>query len=120
MLLTLHTIARAANEVFKQTILRADSSAAVCAQLACRRRNSCDAALRAPHANLRTCSVAPPARTHAFRFAGTSLRFRPGVVTGGAGLAHDCGRERAIGYFVEPLLLMALFAKQVRGGGTET
>ncbi len=43
---------------------------------------------------------------------GTALYFRPGILTGGAGLSHDCGRARAIGYFLEPLMLLAPFSKK--------
>jgi RNA 3'-terminal phosphate cyclase-like protein len=44
---------------------------------------------------------------------GTSLRYKPGVIVGGTGVAHDCsGTGRGIGYFLEPLLLLALFAKR--------
>jgi hypothetical protein len=46
--------------------------------------------------------------------AGTALRFRPGVVIGGTDLTHECGKERGIGYFLEPLCLMCILAKQVR------
>lgn len=42
---------------------------------------------------------------------GTALRYRPGIITGGAGLLHDCGVARAIGYFAQPLLVLAPFAK---------
>ncbi|KAL1529479.1 hypothetical protein AB1Y20_000425 [Prymnesium parvum] len=42
---------------------------------------------------------------------GTAIRYRPGIITGGAGLSHDCGTSRAISYFVQPLLLLAPFAK---------
>jgi RNA 3'-terminal phosphate cyclase-like protein len=45
---------------------------------------------------------------------GTRLRYAPGVVTGGAGHEHDCGTARAIGYFLEPLVCLALFAKKAR------
>ena len=45
--------------------------------------------------------------------AGTSLRYVPGLITGGAGLRHDCGRSRAIGYFLEPLVCLSLFGKKV-------
>ena len=45
---------------------------------------------------------------------GTRLRYAPGVVTGGAGLEHDCGTQRALGYFLEPLVCLALFAKKAR------
>jgi RNA 3'-terminal phosphate cyclase-like protein len=46
---------------------------------------------------------------------GTSMRYRPGLITGGEGLQHDCGTSRAIGYFVEPLLVLAPFAKKQLG-----
>ena len=46
---------------------------------------------------------------------GTRLRYAPGVVTGGAGREHDCGTARSIGYFLEPLVCLALFAKKARG-----
>jgi RNA 3'-terminal phosphate cyclase-like protein len=44
---------------------------------------------------------------------GTSIRYRPGIVTGGMGLEHDCGTARAIGYYVEPLICLAMFGKKV-------
>lgn len=42
---------------------------------------------------------------------GTAMRYRPGIITGGADLVHDCGTSRAISYFVQPLLVLAPFAK---------
>lgn len=45
--------------------------------------------------------------------AGTTLRYSPGIVTGGSGYIHDCGRSRSIGFFLEPLVCIALFAKKV-------
>lgn len=45
---------------------------------------------------------------------GTSLRYRPGLITGGFSLEHDCGTSRAIGYFVEPLVSLAMFGKKAR------
>jgi hypothetical protein len=44
---------------------------------------------------------------------GTSLRYRPGIIICGSGLVHDCGSSRSIGYFLEVLVLLALFAKRV-------
>jgi hypothetical protein len=35
------------------------------------------------------------------------------MIVGGAGLAHDCGLSRAIGWFLEPLLVLAMWAKKV-------
>lgn len=43
---------------------------------------------------------------------GTCLRYRPGFIYGGPGLEHDCGTSRSIGYFLEPLSLLALFARK--------
>ncbi|GAQ89366.1 RNA 3'-terminal phosphate cyclase [Klebsormidium nitens] len=43
---------------------------------------------------------------------GTRLRYKPGVIVCGGGLVHDCGTSRGIGYFLEPLILLALFAKK--------
>lgn len=44
---------------------------------------------------------------------GTSLRYRPGVIICGPGLLHDCGTGRSVGWFMEPLIILALFAKKV-------
>jgi RNA 3'-terminal phosphate cyclase-like protein len=41
---------------------------------------------------------------------GTSLRYRPGVIVGGT-IEHDCPPPRGVGYYAEPLLLLALFAR---------
>ncbi|CAN6280713.1 unnamed protein product [Urochloa humidicola] len=41
---------------------------------------------------------------------GTKLRYKPGQILGGAGFEHDCGVHRGIGYFLEPLILLGLFA----------
>lgn len=49
--------------------------------------------------------------------AGTSLRYKPGVLLGGAGLTHDCGTSRSVGYFLEALVVLGLFGKKVRGPG---
>jgi RNA 3'-terminal phosphate cyclase len=49
--------------------------------------------------------------------AGTSLRYRPGIIICGSGLVHDCGSSRSIGYFLEVLVLLALFAKRVSSSG---
>lgn len=44
--------------------------------------------------------------------AGTKLKYKPGIVMGGKNLVHDCGVNRAIGYFLEPLLVLGLFGKK--------
>jgi len=45
---------------------------------------------------------------------GTTLRYKPGIVTGGSGFVHECGTSRAIGWFLEPLTVIALYGKKVR------
>lgn len=42
--------------------------------------------------------------------AGTSLFYSPGLLVGGT-LEHDCSLQRSIGYSLEPLVLLAPFAK---------
>ncbi|KAL5219283.1 hypothetical protein ABZP36_019967 [Zizania latifolia] len=42
---------------------------------------------------------------------GTKLRYKPGVIVGGRDLEHDCGVHQGIGYFLEPLILLGLFAR---------
>ena len=54
----------------------------------------------------------PPPPTPRPPPAGTALRYRPGFVAGGAGLEHDCGTSRGIGYFLEPLACVALWGKK--------
>lgn len=46
---------------------------------------------------------------------GTSMRYIPGVVVGGSDMVHDCGCSKSIGWFLEPLVLLGLFGKKVRG-----
>jgi len=43
---------------------------------------------------------------------GTSLRYKPGFIQGGGAIDHDCGTSRSIGYFLEPLSLLALFGRR--------
>ncbi|KZV25420.1 hypothetical protein F511_19800 [Dorcoceras hygrometricum] len=43
---------------------------------------------------------------------GTKLKYKPGIVMGGRHLVHDCGESRAMGYFLEPLIVLALFGKK--------
>ncbi|GAV68696.1 RTC domain-containing protein/RTC_insert domain-containing protein [Cephalotus follicularis] len=42
---------------------------------------------------------------------GTKFKYKPGIMMGGR-CEHDCGLSRSIGYFLEPLILLALFAKK--------
>jgi len=44
--------------------------------------------------------------------SGTALKYKPGVVTGGRRVTHDCGGGRAVGYFLETVLCVSLFAKK--------
>ncbi|WBW74463.1 rRNA processing protein Rcl1 [Schizosaccharomyces osmophilus] len=43
-------------------------------------------------------------------YTGTSFIYRPGNIVGGR-VEHACPESRAIGYFLEPILLLCLFAK---------
>ncbi|CAB4276715.1 unnamed protein product [Prunus armeniaca] len=43
---------------------------------------------------------------------GTKLKFKPGIVMGGRNLVHECALNRAIGYYLEPLIVLGLFAKK--------
>lgn len=38
-------------------------------------------------------------------------RYKPGIIIGGSGLEHDCGKTRGIGWFIEGLLCIIPFAK---------
>jgi RNA 3'-terminal phosphate cyclase-like protein len=42
--------------------------------------------------------------------SGTVLKFKPGVITGGS-FTHDCGVSKCIGWFIEGILPLAVFAK---------
>ena len=44
--------------------------------------------------------------------SGTALKYKPGIVTGGRRITHDCGVSRGMGYFLEVVLTVALFAKK--------
>lgn len=44
--------------------------------------------------------------------AGTKLKYKPGIIMGGRNLVHDCGVGRAVGYFLEPLIVLGLFGKK--------
>jgi len=64
---------------------------------------------------LRSAQFYSPCRTRAC--AGTSLKYKPGVIVGGAGVFHDCGLVRSVGWFLEPLITLALFGKKVGCSG---
>lgn len=42
---------------------------------------------------------------------GTAILLKPGVISGGP-VTHDCPLSRSIGYFLEPLIMLAPFAKK--------
>lgn len=44
---------------------------------------------------------------------GTAIKYYPGIITNNEGVEfeYDCGEERAISYFLEPLIVLALFGK---------
>lgn len=43
---------------------------------------------------------------------GTTLKYSPGFLIGGTQIVHNCGTERAVGYFLEGLVLLAPFGKK--------
>lgn len=43
--------------------------------------------------------------------AGTAILLKPGIIAGGA-VVHDCPVSRSIGYFLEPVIMLAPFAKK--------
>jgi RNA 3'-terminal phosphate cyclase-like protein len=42
--------------------------------------------------------------------AGTALLLRPGIISGGT-VVHDCPLSRSVGYFLEPIIILAPFSK---------
>lgn len=45
-----------------------------------------------------------------FITSGTTILFKPGIISGGS-LSHDCPLTRSIGYYLEPIVMMAPFSK---------
>ncbi|KAK7255787.1 hypothetical protein RIF29_29207 [Crotalaria pallida] len=44
---------------------------------------------------------------------GTKVKYKPGIIIGGTQhRPHDCGLSRSISYFLEPLIVLGLFAKK--------
>ncbi|KAG5367342.1 RNA 3'-terminal phosphate cyclase-like protein [Yarrowia sp. C11] len=44
-------------------------------------------------------------------YTGTTVVFKPGIIVGGS-VTHNCPLSRGVGYFIEPLLLLAPFGKK--------
>ena len=42
---------------------------------------------------------------------GTSVLLKPGIITGGL-VTHDCPLSHSIGYLLEPIIMLAPFAKK--------
>jgi RNA 3'-terminal phosphate cyclase-like protein len=42
---------------------------------------------------------------------GTSVLLKPGIISGGP-VSHECPLSRSVGYYLEPILLIAPFAKK--------
>ena len=42
---------------------------------------------------------------------GTAFLLKPGVLTGGR-VEHDCSLMRSVGYYLEPILMLAPFCKK--------
>jgi RNA 3'-terminal phosphate cyclase-like protein len=43
---------------------------------------------------------------------GTSIKFKPGIIVGG-NVSHDCGNMKSIGWFIEGILPLLAFAKEM-------
>ena len=43
---------------------------------------------------------------------GTTMKMKPGIIVGGRALKHDCGTSRAIGWFIEGIIPLAVFGKE--------
>ena len=57
-------------------------------------------------------SLAPRRSVVEIDVTGTRMRYKPGVVVGGGGLRHECGNGRALGYYLEVLVVLGLFGKR--------
>ncbi|KAI8344870.1 RNA 3'-terminal phosphate cyclase [Choanephora cucurbitarum] len=44
-------------------------------------------------------------------YTGTSVLYRPGAIEGGR-IEHDCGTDRSISYYLEPMIALAPFSKK--------
>lgn len=44
-------------------------------------------------------------------YTGTSILYKPGSIEGGR-VEHDCGTERSIAYYLEPMIALAPFSKK--------
>ena len=44
-------------------------------------------------------------------FIGTAILLKPGVIAGG-NVVHDCPLSRSVGYFLEPVIMLAPFSKK--------
>ncbi|EJD02461.1 18S rRNA biogenesis protein [Fomitiporia mediterranea MF3/22] len=44
-------------------------------------------------------------------YTGTSVLVKPGVISGGS-ITHDCPLSRSVGYFLEPIVMLAPFSKK--------
>ena len=43
--------------------------------------------------------------------AGTAILLKPGIILGGP-VSHDCPLSRSVGYFLEPVIMLAPFSKK--------
>lgn len=43
--------------------------------------------------------------------AGTAILLKPGIILGGS-LSHECPLSRSVGYYLEPIAMLAPFAKK--------
>lgn len=44
-------------------------------------------------------------------YKGTAILLKPGIISGGP-ITHECPLSRSVGYFIEPIIMLAPFAKK--------
>lgn len=64
--------------------------------------------LKYPLLVLNNCCLQP---SGLISIAGTAILLKPGIISGGP-VTHDCPLSRSIGYFLEPIIMLAPFAKK--------
>jgi len=57
------------------------------------------------------CDIFYSLKSNSHRFAGTAILLKPAIILGGV-VQHECPLSRSIGYFLEPVIALAPFAKR--------
>lgn len=71
-----------------------------------------DPGIRDHEANfLRLLEKVTNGSTIEINYTGTSVLYKPGAIQGGR-IEHDCGTDRSISYYLEPMIALAPFSKK--------